>query len=228
VTKVKSPIQKAKSPVQKPQPSKKAVEHVEEEESEEAPKAVEEAEEEEGKTYEVIVKGLSFQAYENDVKELFEPFGNVVNVKLLTRDDGKSKGLAFIRFSKKASFDKALELNGTDHFGRNITVEEAQGKSNDGGFKKPGNFNNNQGGFNKFQPQTNADIQTSTLFIGGLSFNSTQESISAHFSSIGDVVRARVVTDKETGKVFFSLFSPEDSVTLSSMTSRLPKRLTTL
>ena len=29
------------------------------------------AEEEEGKIYEVIVKGLSFQAYENDVKELF-------------------------------------------------------------------------------------------------------------------------------------------------------------
>ncbi len=144
-------------------------------------------------------------------------------MKLLTRDDGKSKGLAFIRFSKKASFDKALELNGTDHFGRNITVEEAQGKSNDGS-----NFNNNQGGFNKFQPQTNADIQTSTLFIGGLSFNSTQESISAHFSSIGEVVRARVVIDRLTRKVFFSLFSPEDSVTLSSMTSRLPKELTTL
>ena len=73
----------------------------------------EEEEEEEGKIYEVIVKGLSFQAYENDVRELFETFGNVENVRLLTRDDGKSKGIAFIKFNKKSSFEKALELNGS-------------------------------------------------------------------------------------------------------------------
>lgn len=65
-------------------------------------------EEEEGKTYEIIVKGLSFQAYENDVQQLFQPFGNVLNVKLLTRDDGKSKGIAFIKFGNKSSFNKAL------------------------------------------------------------------------------------------------------------------------
>lgn len=61
----------------------------------------------------MIVKGLSFQAYENDVRELFETLGNVENVRLLTRDDGKSKGIAFVKFSKKSSFNSALELNGS-------------------------------------------------------------------------------------------------------------------
>ena len=110
-------------------------------------------------------------------------------------------------------------------------VEEAQGKPNGGNFNnnKGGNFNNNKGGnFNKGgRPSDgNADIQTPTLFIGGLSYNSTSDSISQYFGQVGEVVRARVVTDRETGNVNFNLFSPVDSVTLSSMTSILPKRPT--
>lgn len=109
-------------------------------------------------------------------------------------------------------------------------VEEAQGKPNGGNFNnnKGGNFNNNNkgGNFNKGgRPSDgNADIQTPTLFIGGLSYNSTSDSISEYFAQVGEVVRARVVTDRETGNVNFSLFSPVDSVMLSSMTSILPKR----
>lgn len=38
------------------------------------------------------------------------------------------------------------------------------------------------------------------MFIGGLSYNSTVESITAFFSGCGDVASARIVTDKETGK----------------------------
>ena len=99
----------------------------------------------------------------------------------MTRDDGKSKGLAFVKFSSKASFNKALGLNGTEQFGREITVEQSLGKQNQnggdrGGFQKGGNFKNNNGG-NKFQPAGNVNIETSTLFIGGLSFMSTRESI---------------------------------------------------
>lgn len=51
---------------------------------------------------------------------------------------------------------------------------------------------------------------TPTLFIGGLSYDSTVDSIKEYFSSAGEVVRARIVSDKETGKVNFFLFSLED------------------
>ena len=181
------------------------------------------------------MKGLSFQAYEDDIKELFEQFGDVLNVKLLLRPDGKSKGIAFVKYGKKSAFNKALELNGTEQFGRPINVEEAQGKK-DGGQR--GNFNQggnqrgnfNQGGnFNKgpknFPPQGNAEIKTNTLFIGGLSYNSTVESISQYFSEAGEVARARIVTDKETGKVFLYLFSLEDLDMLNSTMLRLPRVL---
>ena len=51
---------------------------------------------------------------------------------------------------------------------------------------------------------------TPTLFIGGLSYDSTVDSIKEYFSSAGEVVRARIVSDKETGKVISFLFSLED------------------
>ena len=153
--------------------------------------------------FEVCVKGLSFQAYEDDIKGIFEPFGDVLNIKLLYRDDGKSKGIAFVKFGKKSAFNKALELNGTEQFGRPIAVEQAQGaKKND-----RGNAGGNAGGFQK-RPQNNsypsqgdANITTNTLFIGGLSYNSTVESISEYFRGSGNVERVRIVTDRETGKV---------------------------
>ena len=50
---------------------------------------------------------------------------------------------------------------------------------------------------------------TPTLFIGGLSYNSTVDSIMEYFSS-ADAMRARIVSDKETGKVMSFLFSLED------------------
>lgn len=52
--------------------------------------------------------GLSFNAYDTDIRELFEECGNILNVKLLTKPDGKSKGSAFVKFSSKNSFNKAL------------------------------------------------------------------------------------------------------------------------
>lgn len=44
-------------------------------------------------------------------------------------------------------------------------------------------------------------IESPTLFIGGLSYNSTADSIKEFFASVGPVNSARVVTDRETQKV---------------------------
>ena len=196
------------------------------------PEPIEEEPADEEGTFEVCARGLSFQAYDSDIRTLFETCGNVQEVKLLTRDDGKSKGTAFIKFNKKSAFNKALELNGSEHLGRNITVEESQGKKpynnaggSFGGQNARGSFGGQQGGKSYPEPGS-AVIETPTLFIGGLSYNSTAESIKDLFSSVGEVSSARVVTDKETGKVILFPLSPAASVTSSSTTLTLPRRLT--
>lgn len=162
-------------------------------------KAVQEPVEEEDEQgeFEVAVRGLSFNAYDGDVRELFEPCGNIINVKMINKPDGSPKGFAFVKFSSRNSFNKALELNGADHMGRNIAVEEARGKAN-GNQGGQGGFGGQQGGNNRRNDGAPAVIESPTLFIGGLSFNSTNESIMEFFSSIGQVQSARVVTDKET------------------------------
>lgn len=139
------------------------------------------------------MKGLSFQAYENDVQELFAPCGNILNVKLLMRDDGKSRGLAFIKFSKRSSFNKALEFDSTEQFGRNINVEESLGKKNDGGNNRQ---NGSGGGFKGRQPQGKIVVESPTLYIGGLSYNSTNDSVGEFFSHVGEIARVRVVTER--------------------------------
>lgn len=159
------------------------------------------------------MRGLSFQAYDSDIRELFETCGTVQEVKLLTRDDGKSKGTAFVKFNKKSAFNKALELNGTEHLGRTLTIEESQGKkpfNNNNGFGGNQRGGNQQFGNKSYPAPGNANIETPTLFIGGLSYNSTADSIRDFFSQVGDVASARVVTDKETGKVPIYLFSHVD------------------
>lgn len=97
------------------------------------------------------------------------------------RPDGKSKGIAFVKFSKRSALNKALELSGTEHLGRALKIEEARGRATASGDSMPGRGNNaRNGGFEQRNPrpiETNADIQTPTLFIGGLSFNSTADSI---------------------------------------------------
>lgn len=59
----------------------------------------------------------------------------------------------------------------------------------------PGRGRNQDQG-SKPQFENTATIETPTLFIGGLSYNSTAESIKEHFAQAGEVQSARVVTDK--------------------------------
>jgi RNA recognition motif-containing protein len=38
------------------------------------------------------------------------------------------------------------------------------------------------------------------LFVGGLSWNTTNESLNAAFSKFGEVIEAQVITDRDTGR----------------------------
>lgn len=43
----------------------------------------------------------------------------------------------------------------------------------------------------------------SKLFVGGLSWNTTDDSLYDHFAQHGQVSEATVIKDRETGKFFF-------------------------
>jgi len=82
----------------------------------------------------IFVGNLSFGATEDKVRSMFEQYGTVDRVSIVTdRDTGRAKGFGFVEMSADAEGDRAIEsLNGKDLDGRNLTVNEARPKSDRG------------------------------------------------------------------------------------------------
>lgn len=72
------------------------------------------------------MRGLSFDAYEDDIKEFFVDCGEIQSVNLLKNTDGRSKGIAFVRFNDEESIANAVNQSGAEHMGRNITIEKTK------------------------------------------------------------------------------------------------------
>ena len=83
----------------------------------------------------IFVGNLSFNTKEDEVRQLFEPFGQVDRVSILTdRDTGRSRGFGFVEMSNNEDGEKAITaLNGSQLGGRTINVNEARPKTDRGG-----------------------------------------------------------------------------------------------
>lgn len=69
------------------------------------------------------VTSLNYSVTEQDLIELFSPFGELVGVRLATKPGGQSKGFAFVEFAnEKAATAAVLSTNGTKLKGRDISV----------------------------------------------------------------------------------------------------------
>jgi cold-inducible RNA-binding protein len=79
----------------------------------------------------VFVGNLSFGATESAVRSMFEAYGAVDRVNLITdRDTGQARGFGFVEMSNNAEADRAItELNGRDLDGRALNVNEARPKT---------------------------------------------------------------------------------------------------
>jgi len=75
----------------------------------------------------IYAGGLPFKMSEEELKEIFEKYGEVTSAKIIIdKYSGKSKGFGFVEMSNDAEAKKAIgELNGTEFSGRNITVNES-------------------------------------------------------------------------------------------------------
>lgn len=83
----------------------------------------------------IFVGNLDFRATEESIRSLFEPYGAVERVSVVTdRDTGRSRGFAFVEMTDSTEADKAINaLNGTSLGGRALNVNEARPKTERGG-----------------------------------------------------------------------------------------------
>jgi cold-inducible RNA-binding protein len=78
----------------------------------------------------IFVGNLNFEATEGSVRTLFEAYGPVERVNIITdRDTGRAKGFGFVEMTTNADADRAIAgLNGRDLDGRALNVNEARPK----------------------------------------------------------------------------------------------------
>jgi RNA recognition motif-containing protein len=83
----------------------------------------------------LYVGNLSYNAGENDLRDLFSAYGAVESVAVITdRDTGRSKGFGFVEFANDAEAQAAIAgLNGKEVSGRALTVSPARPKTEGGG-----------------------------------------------------------------------------------------------
>ena len=76
----------------------------------------------------IYVANINFRAKEDQLKELFQEFGEVSSVKIVTdRETGRSRGFGFIEMPNDSEGKNAIaQLNGKDFHQRSLVVNEAR------------------------------------------------------------------------------------------------------
>jgi len=81
----------------------------------------------------IYVGNLSFEVSEDDLRQVFEPFGQVTSVSVI-RDkySGQSRGFGFVEMAAKAEAQAAIDgLKGKELKGRALNVNEARPRTDD-------------------------------------------------------------------------------------------------
>jgi RNA recognition motif-containing protein len=84
----------------------------------------------------IFVGNLSFSLTEDSVRGLFETYGTVDRVSIITdRETGRSRGFGFVEMPNDEEADRAVNaLNGSEVGGRRLNVNEARPREERGGF----------------------------------------------------------------------------------------------
>ena len=83
----------------------------------------------------IFVGNLSFGATEDAVRSMFEAYGTVDRVSVVTdRETGRARGFGFVEMSSDDEAERAIAaLNGRELDGRALNINEARPKEDRGG-----------------------------------------------------------------------------------------------
>src|SRR6266513_5974503 len=124
----------------------------------------------------IYVGNLSWSLKDQDLSNLFSPFGEVTSAKIVTdKFTQRSKGFGFVEMASDEEAQAAIaQLNGSEVEGRSLVVNESRpkqeggggggfkkrnfgGGGGGGGFKKGGYNKGNGGGYNRDRGGYNSD-----------------------------------------------------------------------
>lgn len=143
-----------------------------------------------GETKTVFVGRLSWNVDNDWLSQEFAECGEVVSARVqMDRNTGRSRGFGYVTFATTAAVEAALQLSGKEIDGRAINVDKSEDKDRSAV---------RQSRADKFGDKPSDPAPT--LFVGNLSFSSTEDGLWEVFGAYGDVKSVRLPTDRETGR----------------------------
>ena len=90
----------------------------------------------------LYVGNISFTVTEADLRQIFEQYGSVTEIKVITdRETGQPRGFAFVTMSNDSEGRAAAKgLDGKEFGGRRLVVNEARPKEDRPKRPRPGSY----------------------------------------------------------------------------------------
>ncbi|KAK9706433.1 hypothetical protein RND81_07G124100 [Saponaria officinalis] len=161
----------------------------------------------EGAEHTIFVGDLSPDVTDYALQEAFRAhYPSVKGAKVvMDKLTGRAKGYGFVRFSDESEQLRAMtEMNGVMCSGRAMRIGAAASK------KTNASYQNSQGA------QNDSDPTNTTIFVGNLDSNVTDEHLRQTFSQYGELVHVKIPVGKQCGFVQFTSRSSAEEA-LSAM-----------
>ncbi|CAC5400908.1 PABPC [Mytilus coruscus] len=143
---------------------------------------------------------------EDELKDIFEPFGKLISVKIMSDIGGKSRGFGFVSYEEPEAAEKAVEdLNGLNIHERTLFAGRAQKKA-----ERQAELKDK---FERIRMERINRYQGVNLYVKNLDDNIDDERLRKEFSQFGTITSAKVMTEggRSKGFGFVCFSSPEEA-----------------
>ncbi|CAG9816868.1 unnamed protein product [Phaedon cochleariae] len=156
----------------------------------------------------VYVKNFGEDLSEEQLRAMFEKYGKITSYKIMSKDDGKSKGFGFVAFESPEAAETAVEaLNGKEIMeGKPLYVGRAQ--------KKAERQQELKRRFEALKMERLNRYQGVNLYVKNLDDTIDDERLRKEFSPFGTITSAKVMMEEGRSKGFgFVCFSSPEEAT---------------
>ncbi|KAL1115692.1 hypothetical protein AAG570_005982 [Ranatra chinensis] len=156
----------------------------------------------------VYVKNFGEEFTDDMLKEMFEKFGPITSHKVMSRDDGRSRGFGFVAFEDPEVAERAVEeLNGKEIVeGKPLYVGRAQ--------KKAERQQELKRKFEQLKMERMNRYQGVNLYVKNLDDTIDDERLRKEFAPFGTITSAKVMLEEGRSKGFgFVCFSSPEEAT---------------
>ncbi|KAG7470090.1 hypothetical protein MATL_G00135610 [Megalops atlanticus] len=154
----------------------------------------------------VYIKNFGEDMDDEKLKEVFGKYGPVLSIRVMTDDNGKSKGFGFVSFERHEDAQKAVDnINGKELNGKQVYVGRAQ--------KKVERQTELKRKFEQMKQDRMTRYQGVNLYVKNLDDGLDDERLRKEFSPFGTITSAKVMMKggRSKGFGFVCFSSPEEA-----------------